>query len=211
MANRRKNGRRRRRRNPLGAVIIVLAAVAAAMVIVVMIMNIRPSAPAPEVYPVKYTDEIYAAARENDIPAPYIAAVIMAESSYLPDAVSSVGAMGLMQIMPSTGEWIAGKYDEEFTAEMLYDPEVSIRYGAWYLGFLMDRYSGDMRCASAAYHAGQGTVDKWLEDPAYSQDGETLAVIAYDSTATYVDRILKYYDYYVKAYAELEASAETIE
>ena len=67
----------------------------------------------------------------------------------------------------------------------------------------MERYSGDMRCATAAYHAGQGTVDSWLGDPAYSSDGVTLDKIGYESTATYVNRVMKYYDYYTEAYEKI--------
>lgn len=207
MANKR---RRRRRKSPLSALIIILAAIVFASVIAVLIMNIEPEKPAPVSYPVEYVDEIKAAAQENSIPAEYIAAVIMAESSYVPTVVNSVGAQGLMQIMPETGAWISGKLDDEYSAEKMLDPATNIRYGSWYLGWLMERYCGDMRCASAAYHAGQGTVDKWLSDPACSPDGQTLDVIAYDSTSTYVERIMYYYDYYLKAYAEL-ASAETTE
>ena len=65
----------------------------------------------------------------------------------------------------------------------------------------MDRYGGDMRCASAAYHQGQGTVDAWLRDPALSSDGRTLDRIDSSATEKYVDRILKYYEQYEKIYA----------
>lgn len=192
---------RKKRGSPLSIVIIVLCALAAMCVIVLAIYRIKFTRVAK--YPVLYTNEITAAAAENSIPAPYIAAVIMAESSYDPEAVSSVGARGLMQIMPDTGDWIAGKFGEECTSEALFDPVTSIRYGAWYLGFLMERYSGDMRCATAAYHAGQGTVDGWLGDPVYSSDGVTLDKIGYESTDTYVNRVMKYYDYYTEAYENI--------
>lgn len=211
MANKRR--RRRRRSNPLvNILLIALSAVAAALIIIFLIINSRPAPePAPVSYPVEYVDEILAAAGENSIPPAYIAAVIMAESSYNPTAVSSVGAQGLMQIMPETGQWISKKVDDEYYDGRMFDPAANIKYGSWYLGWLMERYGGDMRCATAAYHAGQGTVDKWLADPAYSADGETLAVIAYDSTSTYVDRIMKYYEYYAEAYENVRPSAETIE
>ena len=191
----------KKRRSPLSIIIAALCAMAAMCVIALAIYRMEFTKAAR--YPVMYTGEIKAAAAENSIPAPYVAAVIMAESSYDPEAVSSVGARGLMQIMPETGEWIAGKFGEECTPEALFDPNTSIRYGAWYLGFLMERYSGDMRCATAAYHAGQGTVDSWLADPAYSSDGVTLDKIGYESTDTYVNRVMKYYDYYTEAYEKI--------
>ena len=154
-----------------------------------------------QTYPVEYEDLIRAYAQENGLEPAYVAAVILAESSYRPEAVSSADARGLMQIVPSTGEWIAGKLDETFFEEALFEPATNIRYGCWYLGFLMDRYGGDMRCASAAYHQGQGTVDAWLRDPALSSDGRTLDRIDSSATEKYVDRILKYYEQYEKIYA----------
>ena len=151
-------------------------------------------------YPMRYEQQIRAAAQEFSLEPAYVAAVALAESSLDAQAVSSVGAIGLMQIMPSTGEWIAGKFDEEFDVQSLYDPEVNLRYGCWYLRFLMDRYENDMRTASTAYHQGQGRVDEWLKDPAYSQDGKTLAVISSSVTDTYVDRIMENYAHYKQMY-----------
>lgn len=153
-------------------------------------------------YPMEYTDLICRYAEENDLEPAHVAAVILAESSYRADAVSSVNAQGLMQLLPSTAEWIAGKFDETYTEGCLFDPETNIRYGCWYLGFLMDRYDGDKACTSAAYHSGQGTVDKWLQDPQYSSDGKTLSTIPGSNADTYVSRILEYYDKYEEIYSE---------
>lgn len=151
---------------------------------------------------VEYTDEIRAAAEENGLSPAYVAAVVMAESSYRTDAVSSANAQGLMQLLPSTAEWIAGKFDETYSDGVLFDPQTNLRYGCWYLGWLSRRYDGDMRCASSAYHAGQGTVDGWLQNPEYSSDGKTLDVIPFDSTRIYVERVLKYYEKYEEIYAD---------
>lgn len=153
-------------------------------------------------YPVEYEALIRTYADENKIPPAYVASVILAESSYRADVVSYADAEGLMQILPSTAGWIAGKFDEQYVENSLFDPETNIRYGCWYLGFLMERYDGNMSCASAAYHAGQGTVDKWLQNPEYSSNGKTLDKIASDATDTYVSRILKYYEKYKEIYAQ---------
>lgn len=152
-------------------------------------------------YPMEYQDLIRKYAAENELPAAYVASVILAESSYRADAVSSANAQGLMQILPETGDWIAGKFDETYQEGCLFDPETNIRYGCWYLGFLMRRYDGDMRCASAAYHQGQGTVDKWLANPEFSRDGKTLDKFDSQATETYVNRIMKYYETYEERYA----------
>lgn len=151
-------------------------------------------------YHMEYEDSVRAHAGEYSLPPAYVAAVILAESDYDPQAISSANAQGLMQILPDTAEWIAGKLDETYTDGCLFDPDTNMRYGCWYLSFLMRRFGGDMKLASSAYHAGQGTVDKWLQNPEYSPDGAKLAVIPYQSTDTYVQRILKYYDKYAELY-----------
>lgn len=152
-------------------------------------------------YPMTYAPEIRAAAAEFSLDPAYVASVVLAESSFDAEAVSSAGAIGLMQIMPATGEWIAGKLeDEPFDVQRLYQPEVNLRYGCWYLRFLLDRYDEDMYTASTAYHQGQGRVDQWLEDPQYSEDGRTLTAISSAVTDTYVNRIMESYAHYQELY-----------
>lgn len=182
----------------IGAVIVLLLGIAG--VSLWILFDEKPQV-SVQSYPVEYEDLIRAYAAENDIPPAYVASVILAESSYRPEVVSYANAQGLMQILPSTGEWIAGKFDEEYVEGCLFDPETNIKYGCWYLGFLMNRYDGNMECSSSAYHAGQGTVDKWLKDPAISADGKTLDNIPSEATGTYVSRILKYYEKYEEIYA----------
>ena len=197
--SKKKHKRRRARRLRLIAAIAALVLALAALTVWIVVDR------APEVvmqrYPMEYESTIRLCARLNDIPPAYVAAVILAESSYDPQAVSSVNAQGLMQLLPSTAEWIAGRLGETYAEGCLFNPETNIRFGCWYLGFLMQRYHGDMRLSSSAYHAGQGNVDKWLQNPDYSPDGVTLAVIPYDTTDTYVQRVLKYYEKYAELYA----------
>ena len=157
------------------------------------------------VYPMEYTDLIRSRAAAEGLEPAYVAAVILAESSYNPQAVSSVNAQGLMQIMPETGAWIAGKFDETYVEGCLFDPETNIRYGCWYLGYLLRRYDGDKTCSTAAYHSGQGTVDGWLKNPEYSTDGRTLNIIGGPRANTYVGRVLEYYEKYKQLYEKLEA------
>ena len=143
-------------------------------------------------YPFRFREEIVAAAREFELEPWHVAAVVRCESSFREQALSGAGAMGLMQIMPETGSWIAGKLGEKdtYADENLYRPEFNLRYGCWYLHWLMERYHGDRTLVTAAYHAGQGTVDKWLADGEVSADGQTLTTIPYDSTRVYVQRVL---------------------
>ena len=151
-------------------------------------------------YPLKYKELITQYAREYELDPALVAALIRTESSFNPGAVSPVGALGLMQIMPDTGDWIAMRLGEAFDAENLKDAERNIRYGCWYLMYLCRRYGGDVKCAAAAYHGGFGAVDKWLEDPQYSSDGKTLDAIPYAQTAIYADTILERYEIYKTLY-----------
>jgi len=144
-------------------------------------------------YPLKYRELIEETAETFELEPWHVAAVICCESGFRETAVSSVGARGMMQIMPDTGEWLAGKFGEEsiYDPEMLFTPETNVKYGCWFLNWLMKRYDGDRTLATVAYHAGHGTLDKWLSDEEISPDGKTLSRIPYSSTAAYVERVLR--------------------
>lgn len=142
----RMRARRRRRRGPSVGPIISIAL--CALLIVALCLGVGWYRQQKELhrfdaYPIRYAAEVNAAAAEFDLEPAYLYAVILAESSFRPDAVSSVGALGLMQVMPETGEWIAGKLDlsDSFTADMLTDPALNVRFGSWYLRYLLNRYS----------------------------------------------------------------------
>ena len=126
--------------------------------------------------------------------------MIHTESSNRAAVVSPKGAIGLMQIMPSTGEWIAGKLGmADYSEEKLMEPLINIRLGCWYLRYLSDKYGGMERTALSAYNAGPGNVDKWLNDPAYG-DGKRLISIPYVETAAYADKVLSAKEKYSELY-----------
>jgi len=113
-------------------------------------------------YPLDYGDLVRAHAAQNRLDAALVAAVIYEESRFRSHARSKVGAMGLMQLQPATAETIARRTGGTgFRVSDLYDPDVNIRYGAWYLRQLIDKY-GSERLALAAYNAGETRVDTWL-------------------------------------------------
>ncbi|MEA4870507.1 MAG: lytic transglycosylase domain-containing protein [Christensenella sp.] len=158
-------------------------------------------------YPVAYADLIsqYSKAYELD---PYLVQSIMrCESSNDPGAESKVGAIGLMQIMPDTGKWIAHKLglDDVYTGQMLYDPETNIEFGCWYLRFLSGRFHGNEKQMIAAYNAGHGSVEDWLDDPRFSQNGE-LTTIPFEDTARYYEKVTAAYENYTTLYPDLFSS-----
>ncbi len=115
-------------------------------------------------YPLDYGDIVRAEAARNRLDSALVAAVIYEESRFRPRAVSKVGAMGLMQLQPATAETIARRTGgRDFRVNDLYDPNVNIRYGSWYLRQLIDKY-GNERLALAAYNAGESRVDTWLQE-----------------------------------------------
>ena len=112
-------------------------------------------------YPLRYEMIVRGHAENYDLDPSLLAAVIYTESRFDAKATSSAGAIGLMQLLPETARGIAVRTGgDAFVVDDLYVPELNVRYGAWYLRNLLDRY-GDERTALAAYHAGQGNVDRW--------------------------------------------------
>lgn len=147
---------------------------------------------------VTWQDMIERYAAEYNLQPAFVTAIIRNESSFRTDAVSSAGARGLMQMMPATAEWVAGKLDEPYDFDRLFDAETSIRYGCWYLNYLSNRFGGDPVLVCAAYHAGQGEVWGWLGDPDISPDGVTVAIddIPISNTKTYAGRVTQAYGIY---------------
>ena len=162
-------------------------------------------------YPVAYVDEIRSGAEEFGLDPYFVIAVVRCESSFDADAVSHRGAIGLMQVMPDTGTWIAHKLgmDDTYSESTLYDPATNIRFGCWYLNFVSGRFDGREREMIAAYNAGHRTVENWLEDPAYAQDG-ALTVIPYDDAALYYERVTAARAAYVELYPALFGDAAQI-
>jgi soluble lytic murein transglycosylase len=130
-------------------------------------------------YPLDYKTIVRAHAHNYRLQPALLAAVIYAESKFKPDAKSSSGAIGLMQLQPSTAEGIAIRTGgSKFTTSDLYNPELNIRYGSWYLRHLLDKY-GNERLALAAYNAGQRNVDEWEQEGVGIQFGETRHYVSH--------------------------------
>jgi len=129
-------------------------------------------------YPLRYSEYVRVHAREHKLDPALMAAVIYQESKFRPRVESSSGAIGLMQLPPSTARGIAIRTGgSAFRTSDLYNPEINIRYGAWYLDNLFAKYH-DERLVLAAYNAGQGNVDKWLAHGEPIQFAETRAYVA---------------------------------
>jgi soluble lytic murein transglycosylase len=144
-------------------------------------------------YPLEYDHIVTGHAKNYDLDPALLAAVIYRESKFDANAKSSSGAIGLMQLLPDTAKGIAlHTGGSQFEVADLWDPEINVRYGAFYLRRLLNKY-GNVRLALAAYNAGQANVDDWLAN------GEEIAFL---ETRQYVDGVLDARDVYVKTYAD---------
>jgi soluble lytic murein transglycosylase len=142
-------------------------------------------------YPLRYASIVRGHAQNYDLNPALLAAVIEEESKFRADAKSSAGAIGLMQLQPATAKGIALRTGgSKFVLSDLYDPEINIRYGAWYLHHLLLKYD-DERLALAAYNAGQQNVDHWRAQGEGVQFSETRA---------YIDKVERLKGIYRRAY-----------
>lgn len=151
-------------------------------------------------YPRDYSRYVERAAEEYELEPSLIYAVIRTESGFNPEAQSGAGACGIMQVMPSSFEWLQQIRDCEgrYTEEDLFNPEICIDYGSYLLRYFLDFY-GTETSAVAAYNAGF-VVSDWLADPNYSTDGVTLSDIPYPETKEYVNRVTDAKAKYIELY-----------
>ena len=149
------------------------------------------------VYPYKYAEYVDKYSEEYELDPYLVLAVIKTESNFDKSAVSKKDAKGLMQIMDTTGEWVAKELDiNYFLTSMLFDPELNIRMGCWYLKNLEKEPDDNLDLVLAAYNGGSGNVNKWLNHEEYSEDGETLDYIPFPETKKYVDKVKANYNIY---------------
>jgi len=150
-------------------------------------------------HPLAYEHIILHYSELRELDPHLVMAVIRAESSFDAEAESPVGALGLMQLMPATAEWIAGRIGLDFEQVDLLRPRYNIRMGTYYLRHLIDLFE-EVDTALAAYNAGMGNVWRWLEDERYSADGRTLHTIPFTETSNYVERVNEFLIVYRELY-----------
>lgn len=142
-------------------------------------------------YPLKYNNIIVNEASANQLDADFVCAVIAVESRFNKRAVSNAGAIGLMQLMPTTAVQMAIEIGlDGFVIEDLFDENVNIRLGTKYLRYLKNKFY-NVRTMLAAYNAGEGKVVEWLADPLISPDGVYIEYTPYKETNAYMDKVLE--------------------
>lgn len=155
------------------------------------------------VYMWDYQQDIITYSEKNNIDPFLVAAIIKNESNFKHKAVSGVGAVGLMQIMPETGRWIAEQMGlENYKDSDLYITKTNIRMGCWYVGELDHEFKHNMMLLMIAYNAGRGQTRAWMQENGWTYDFNDVQAIPYADTREYVAKVLHDRDKYYLLYKD---------
>lgn len=159
-------------------------------------------------YPLHYQYLVEKYAEKYEVNAALIYAMILEESRYRSDAISWAGAIGLMQIMPSTGRELARQLNiRRFRTSMLKDPEINIRMGTKYIGYLNSIFDDNAMLVSGAYNGGPGRMKRWLDSKNIKDIDEFVEKITIRETRLHIKKVINSYDNYVEIYGQPEAPA----
>ena len=176
------------KKSPLG---FLKLAVIAVFILLIAGFGIKNLVLKKILYPQEYKSYVEKYAQEYNVDKNLVYSVIKCESNFNKDAVSRTGARGLMQISEMTGIWASDILKvENYSSDMLFEPEININFGCWYLKRLIDQFD-DESTALAAYNAGSGNVSKWLLESEHSNDGVSLDYIPFRETENYVKKVEK--------------------
>jgi len=154
-----------------------------------------------KVYKLEYTEYVKKYANEYNVDEYLIYAIIKAESNFEPNAESHRGAKGLMQLMYSTAEDISKRIGIELNEDNILEPGININLGTKYISMLIQKYN-NINLALAAYNAGSGNVDGWIEKGTLKSDGSDIENVPFTETNNYVRKILRDYEIYKNIYEE---------
>ncbi|WP_371264710.1 lytic transglycosylase domain-containing protein [Paenibacillus sp. BC26] len=156
-------------------------------------------------YPVHFREDIVISANNYKLEPHLVAAIIRVETNYKTGVVSRKGAIGVMQLMPDTANWIIqkGGFGKISTEAISNRADVSIEIGAWYLNALNQQFDGNMYTVIAAYNAGPGNVSRWLADGTWDGKLETVDRVPFGETRHYIQRVIYYYNKYKALYPDL--------
>ncbi len=152
-----------------------------------------------KIYKLEYAEYVEKYAEEYEVDKYLIFAIIKAESNFEEKAVSNKGAQGLMQLMYTTAEEIAARLEIDLNEENILQPDINIHLGTNYISMLIQKYE-NINLALAAYNAGSGNVDGWIEDGTLKADGTDIENVPFTETNNYVRKILRDYEIYKDIY-----------
>jgi len=146
-------------------------------------------------FPMPFRKELSARAGEIGLDPAYVYGLIRQESRFIMDARSSVGASGLMQIMPATARWTAKKIGLTYTQDLISDRDVNLKLGTAYLKLVLDDFGGSQALAAAAYNAGPSRSRRWREGPML-ETAVWAENVPFSETRDYVKKVLSNATYY---------------
>jgi soluble lytic murein transglycosylase len=149
-------------------------------------------------YPLAYWPEVPTAAAQYGLNPLLVTALIRQESRFQPEIVSSAGAVGLMQVLPETGDWIAQKLQRP--PFQLRQPEENLRAGTWFLQYTDGLFHQNALLAVASYNAGPGNVDEWLKREGEGDWDQFVERIPFPETQDYVRQVFGNYWNYLRLY-----------
>lgn len=191
----------KKRIKPLGWLVIFFITAAILFGLIYAVAKLIPSFSKQYFYQKSYSEYVEKYSQEYNLDPLYVYSVIKVESNFNPDATSSAGATGLMQIMPISFKEVSEKLGEsdEVTYSDMTDPECNIKYGCFILRQLLDEF-GDYRIASAAYNGGIGNTEKWVADGTISLEDFDVETVPFSETRHYVKKIVSTYESYKNLY-----------
>jgi soluble lytic murein transglycosylase len=202
----RARAKRKRRLMRLVALLVVLGGLVTAVALIVTGRTVVPVV-SQSLYPIDYKADIARVAEEYGLDPYLVAAVVKTESGFDSGAVSPVGAVGLMQLMPDTAAWLIGLDIWRGDGEpRLSDPADNLELGACYLAYLTEKFGEDNIVATlAAYNAGPTAVGRWVE-AAGGADAFVLDDIEFPETRTFVERVEHYWLLYARIHPGIFAA-----
>lgn len=145
-------------------------------------------------YPKKFKNNVVFYSEKYDLEISLVYSIIKTESNFNKNAVSPSGAKGLMQLIPSTAKWIADKLNLDYFDEMLFDPEINIQFGCFYLNYLYQKFN-NREVVICAYNAGETVIKNWIDE-----NGNLIEdKISYAETKNYLKKVKNYYRIYSKS------------
>jgi len=152
------------------------------------------------VYPRAYRAFIEKYSPTGDDPPYYLYTIMQKESAYNPHDVSYADAIGLLQMIPPTSRRVALRIDTPYTDDVLYDPEGNIRFGAWYIGHLLQKFKGQIALGAGSYNAGPRAMMKWVKMHGTRPLDEFIELTPYTQTREYMKKVLDIYTRYLWLY-----------
>ncbi|MBS4025639.1 MAG: lytic transglycosylase domain-containing protein [Clostridia bacterium] len=152
-------------------------------------------------YPFSHRELVVANSQRFQVDPYLILAVMKTESKFRNEAVSPKGARGLMQIMPETGQWIAEQLKiEDFHPDRLFEPEINIMFGTWYLSYLSREFNHNLTVVLSAYNAGPGKTKEWLTGGIWDGTINSLEDVPFTETRNYISRVIRHFRIYSDLY-----------